>query len=260
MRKLIAGLKILGLALNCIFAIPFQKIVLLFAKGKAAYFMPQLWHKITCRVLGLKFEVIGKPETKKQVFFVGNHLSHFDIFILGSLIRASFVAKEELAHWPLIGTLSRLQQTAFISRSAGQAAKVRNNVQGMIDNGRNIILFPEGTSTRGDTVLDFKSTLFSLPLQYADKGLYIQPFTLRLISVDGKPASSPALKDLYAWDRDNTIEIGPHIWNFAQTRGATLQVIFHPLVAITPGEDRKALAKRIYEIVAAPLEQSVVAV
>ena len=256
MRKIVAGLKLALMGLLSVLTIPIQMLILLFAKGKIAYFIPQFWHSVTCRLLGLKIEILGKPETGKQVFFVGNHLSHFDIFILGSQIRASFVAKEDLGRWPVIGFLCRLQQTAFISRASGQATAVRNNIQGMIDAGKSIILFPEGTSTRGETVLDFKSTLFSLPLQYADKGLSIQPFTLRLLSVNGQKADTKDLKDLYAWDRDNPIEIGPHIWNFAQTKGARVQVIFHPLVPVIPGEDRKLLTRRVYEIVAAPLEQN----
>lgn len=255
MRKLIAGLKLAGMGLVSLLTIPPQFLIMALTKGKAAYYLPQLWHKTVSKILGLKVEFIGAAISDQQVFFVGNHLSHFDIFILGSKIRASFVAKEELGKWPFIGMLCRLQQTALISRASGQASQATNSVKNMIDLGKSIILFPEGTSTRGDSVLDFKSSLFSLPLDYADKGLKIQPFTIRLLTVNDKPADTIELKDLYAWDRDNQIEIGPHIWNFAHTTGATLQVIFHSVVTIDPAEDRKILARRVHEIVSAPLEQ-----
>ena len=187
-------------------------------------------------------------------FFVGNHLSHFDIFVIGWL-KASFLAKEEIATWPVFGFLTKLQQTAFISRSAKDAAKVKNNVDAMIDEGKNLIMFPEGTSTRGDTVLDFKSSLFSLALAHADRGFVLQPFTIILHKVDGRKSDTQELKDLYAWDRDNPIDIGPHIWNFAQTKGAELELVFHDPVEIAPGEDRKALARRIQQIVAQPIDK-----
>lgn len=254
MRELASIIKLSAFAIWCLIAIPFQAIVLKFAKGKTSYVIPQFWHKYVCRIFGLNFEIIGKPVKKRQVFFVGNHLSHFDIFILGSIIRASFVAKDDLAKSPVVAFFCRLQQTAFISRSSGQASAVRNNIQEMLDKGKSIILFAEGTSTRGETVLPFKSSLFSLPLAYAEKGLQIQPFTIKLLEVDGKPADSKELRDLYAWDRDNPIEMAPHIINFCQTRGARLQVIFHAPVTVIPGEDRKILAARIQEIVASPLE------
>ncbi|PZP55443.1 MAG: 1-acyl-sn-glycerol-3-phosphate acyltransferase [Micavibrio aeruginosavorus] len=260
MRKLMALLKFAAMALVSIATIPFQALILLFAKGKASYFIPQFWHKMISCILGLETEFIGKPVAETQVFFVGNHLSHFDIFILGSRIRASFVAKDDLAKWPVIGFLCRLQQTAFISRSSGQASKARNNIRSMLDRGKNIILFPEGTSTRGETVLDFKSSLFSLPLEYAEKGVVIQPFTIKLIEVDGVPAQCTDLRDLYSWDRDNPIDMGPHIWNFAQTKGAKLQIIFHDPVMVQTGEDRKSLSQRLQEIVASPLVQSPAAV
>lgn len=255
MRYLLGFLKLLAILLVSLILIPMQHLTLLFAKGKNAYILPQLWHKAASRIFGLQFTVQGKLISDRQVFYVGNHLSHFDIFILGGLIPASFVAKEDLAKWPVVSLLCRLQQTAFISRSSGQASQVQNNIRDMIDQGKTIILFPEGTSTRGETVLDFKSSLFSLPMEYADRGLQIQPFTIKLLDVDHQPAVSQELQDLYAWDRDNPISMGLHIFNFVKLRGgARLQIIFHPPVPIEPGEDRKILARRIQEIVAAPLE------
>lgn len=248
-------LKLTALAIATLIAIPLQSLVLVFSKGPASYFIPQLWHKILTRIFCLKLDVVGKPATRGQFFYVGNHLSHFDIFILGGLIRGSFVAKDDLEKSPVVKFLSDLQQTIFISRSSGQASTVTQEVSKKVETGNSIILFPEGTSTRGETVLDFKSALFSLPLLFADKGLRIQPFTINLLKVDGKPADTKALRDLYAWDRDNPIELGPHVVNFTQLKGAELQIIFHEPVPITPGEDRKALARRIQEIVAAPLEQ-----
>lgn len=256
MRYLIAFLKLFSILLMSLALIPVQCIVLLFAKGTSAYTIPLAWHWLQCRIFELKIDVIGTPSRKDHVFYVGNHLSHFDIFILGSLLRASFVAKEDLGKWPVVGFLCRLQQTAFISRDTRQAAVVRNNIKSMIEDGKNIILFPEGTSTRGDTVLDFKSSLFSLPLEYAGRGLKIQPFTIRILEVDGTSAQTKELKDMYAWDRDNPISMGAHMMNFIKLRGARLQVIFHPVIVLNPEEDRKILSKRVWNIVASPLVQS----
>lgn len=242
------------MALVSLALIPCQLIVLAISKGKSAYFIPQLWHKAVCKILNLDVDFLGKPASGAQVFFVGNHLSHFDIFILGSRLRASFVAKDELAKSPVVHFFCWLQQTALISRSSGQAAKVSNNIRSMLDQGKNIILFPEGTSTRGLSVLEFKSSLFSLPLEYASKGVKIQPFTIKLLKVDGRTSSTKDLQDLYAWDRDNSIELGPHIINFTRLAGAKLQVIFHDIVIISPDEDRKELSQKIHKIVADPLD------
>ncbi len=256
MRTFLAFVKLALFAVWSLFCIPLQLAALQFTNGPGAYYVPVLWHAGVLKIFRLRVRVKGQPVTGKQVFFVGNHLSHFDIFALGSLIRASFVAKEEVGQWAGIGFLANLQQTAYISRASGQANVARNNIQRMIEDGKSIVLFPEGTSTRGTSVLDFKSSLFSLPLQFAGRGLVIQPFTILLREVDGKTADTKELQDLYAWDRDNPIGIGPHIWNFLLTRGAAIEIVFHPAVAMEKDEDRKVLANRVREIVAAPLEET----
>lgn len=251
-----SAFKLSLIALVSLLLIPCQMIVLAFTKGKAAYFIPRLWHRSVCKILGLNVEFIGTPANHSQIFFVGNHLSHFDIFILASKLKASFVAKEDLARSPVVHFFCKLQQTALISRSTSQAAKVSTDVKSMLDSGKDVILFPEGTSTRGESVLDFKSSLFSLPLEYASRGMKIQPFTIKLLKVDGKAAVTKELQDLYAWDRDNPIELGPHIVNFSHLKGADLQVIFHDIVTIAAEEDRKSLSQRIHRIVSAPLNSA----
>ncbi len=253
-------IKIFQLAAVTFLAAPAQYLIIKLTRGPISYIIPQLWHKSLTRIFGFKLNVVGKPSRKEQTLYVGNHLSHFDIFILGGFLRGSFVAKDDLAKSPVIKFLSNLQQTIFISRSSGQASNATNDIRGMIERGNNIILFPEGTSTRGESVLPFKSSLFALPLAYAGKGLQIQPFTINLIKVDGQIASTKELRDLYAWDRDNPIELGPHVLNFTRLSGAHLQIVFHEPVPITAGEDRKTLARRIQEIVASPLVQNPAAV
>jgi len=242
--------------LATLIVVPLQACLLCFTKGPKAYYIPRLWHASLARILGIKTEFTGSPVSDSQVFFVGNHLSHFDIFILGSKLRASFVAKSDLEKSPLINFLCKLQQTAFISRSSSEASKASHSIRNMLDEGKSVILFPEGTSTRGETVLDFKSTLFAVPIEYAERNLRIQPFTILVQSVDGKTHLTRELRDLYAWDRDNPIEMGAHILNFSKLKGARIKVVFHDPVTIHPEEDRKALAARIREMVASPLEQS----
>lgn len=235
-----------------------QCIVLLFHKGPGSYFIPQLWHRGIAAIIGLKVEITGKPISQQQTIFVGNHLSYLDIFALGSIIRASFVAKEEIAHWPVIGFLSSVQQTAFISRSGGHAKKVANSLAAMLKAGKGLILFPEGTSTDGRTILPFKSSLFSLVRDETHgRAIQVQPFTLVLIETDGKPlVGGPETplnggRDLYAWWGD--MEFAPHFWKFLTLSGAKLRIIFHPVIKPTPDQDRKTLAKLSWDQVAASL-------
>jgi 1-acyl-sn-glycerol-3-phosphate acyltransferase len=231
-----------------------QCIVLMFHKGPGSYYVPQLWHNGIAFIIGLKTEVRGEKFSSAQTIFVGNHLSYLDIFCLGSILRASFVAKEDIAHWPVIGFLSKVQQTAFISRSSDQAKKVANSLATMLAAGKGLILFPEGTSTHGRTVLPFKSSLFSLVRdETTGKALLVQPFTISILETDDKPLddTSTASRDLYAWYGD--MDFGPHFWKFLTCKGAKIQITIHPVLQPQPDQDRKILAKTTWNTVCSVL-------
>lgn len=232
--------------------VPAQIILLIFYRGPGAYYIPQFWHKGVCRIMGLKYEIVGTPDTSHQTIFISNHISDLDIPIIGSVIRASFVAKSEVASWPVLGWLARVQQTAFISRASKDAMKVKNALDTMLNEGKSLILFPEGTSHDGSTVLPFKSSLFSLVLQErpGKPALRIQPFTLQIIEREGRPIQDQADRDYYAYYGD--IEFGPHMWGFITGKGATIRLTFHPVITLTGTENRKDLAALTHKIVSQP--------
>ena len=233
-----------------------QCIVLLFHKGPGSYYVPQIWHNGIAFIIGLKTEVAGEPISKEQTIFVGNHLSYLDIFGLGSIMRASFIAKEDIAHWPVIGFLSKVQQTAFISRSSDQAKKVANSLSSMLAAGKGLILFPEGTSGLGRDVLPFKSSLFSLVAGNSGHPIPVQPFTIILARTDDRPLdeSSTASRDIYAWYGD--MDFAPHFWKFLTGKGAVIRIIFHPVIRPTQDLDRKTLARQTWETVSSGLSLS----
>ena len=96
------------------------------------------------------------------MLFAANHVSYLDITVLGSLLDASFIAKTEVAGWPLFGWLARLQRSVFIDRRARSTAHQRDSIAARLAAGEALILFPEGTSGDGNRLLPFKSALFSV--------------------------------------------------------------------------------------------------
>ncbi|MDC1172566.1 lysophospholipid acyltransferase family protein [Alphaproteobacteria bacterium] len=81
-------------------------------------FIPVLYHKLITKIIGLKIDRIGDISKDKKVLFVSNHLSYFDIIILGSLISGRFIAKSEVASWPIFGFLSKITRIIFIQRES----------------------------------------------------------------------------------------------------------------------------------------------
>jgi 1-acyl-sn-glycerol-3-phosphate acyltransferase len=238
----------------CALMVPPQIILLWFHKGPRAYTIPRLWHRGVCRICGLKVEIEGDPVTDRQVLYVSNHLSYLDIPVIGSFLKASFIAKEDIAHWPVIGFLSTVQQTAFISRSSSRAKHVKNALGDMLAEGKSLILFPEGTSSPGKEVLPFKSSLFALTMEKDASPLPIQPFTLSITAIEKAPPMNDTARNLYAWHGD--MDFAPHSWTFLKTKGATIRLTFHPPIIPAPHEDRKTVARLTWERVASTLPSS----
>lgn len=253
MKKLIATTKILAIVLWSMPILLIQSIILLFHKGPNAYLMPQLWHIGVCKIIGIKIVTVGKPVRDRQVIYVSNHLSYLDIPATGCFLRASFIAKDDIASWPVIGFLATIQQTAFISRSSSKAKKVANALEIMIKEGKNLILFPEGTSSNGEHVLPFKSSLFSIAQPKDMKSIAIQPFIIDLLDVDGAPLTHDS-RDLYAWYAD--MDFAPHIWEFMQKSGATVKLTFLDVIEPAPEQDRKELCRLIENQISSGLNPS----
>ena len=249
MRWMRALSKLLLLLVLVALIIPVQMLLLPF--DRIAWRTARAWHRAVARVLQVTVECVDLPLTHAQVAYVGNHLSYLDIFVLGSLVRGSFVAKAELRRWPLFGFLATLQRTIFVSRHRHDATRVTDQLHAALQSGRNLILFPEGTSSLGLEVLPFKSSAFSAIGSHASKGLRIQPFTLDLRSVDRYSVSSMHDSSIYAYC-GNAVLL-PHLWRFMQGRGATVRVTFHPALDKMITADRKQLARLAHARVASVL-------
>lgn len=252
MRSIIGALKLLAYGLWCVVMIPPQIVVISFTGGKAALFLPRIFHIVSCQLFGIKCIINGQPVKDRQVLFVGNHLSYLDIPAMGCHFYGSFIAKQDVAGWFLFGLLAKLSRTLFISRSRAQAAWTKTQFSLALEEGRPLVLFAEGTSSNGTQVLPFKSSLFESVLSHEGENIAIQPFTLRLEQVDGHPIRDEAERDIYCWYGD--MELEPHLWAFAKSRGVRLSLTFHEPENPQDYEGRKDLALACHARVAAGLD------
>jgi lyso-ornithine lipid O-acyltransferase len=252
MTSVKAGLRLFLLVFACLIAVLIQTPLLAFYRGPASYLVPMVWHKAARRIFGVKMIVEGKPVRGKQVIYVSNHLSYIDIPVLGSLVYASFVGRGDVAKWPGWGYFGRMQQTVYISRDRHEIIEARNSIQERIAERKNLVIFAEGTSSDGSKILPFKSGFFSLALENpTGRPLLVQPVTISLLEVDGKPVSDVA-RDLYAWHGDMTLP--PHIWRLAGLKGAKVLVRFHAPRDAAEYSDRKALCADCHNDVTRGLE------
>ena len=165
---------------------------------------------------------------------VSNHLGYLDILVLGAITPAVFVAKHEVRSWPVFGWFARLAGTVFVRRERRiGATRATAEIKQALNNGALLALFPEGTSSGGETVLPFKSALLA-PATKRNQPL--SAGFIRYALEDGSVA------DEVCYWRDMTLV--PHLINLLGKGGISARVSF---VQIQEGfGDRKELARRLH--------------
>jgi lyso-ornithine lipid O-acyltransferase len=210
--------------------------------------LPRFYHRWCCHILGLRVHALGIPIARRPVLFVVNHISYIDIEVLGSLVEGSFVAKAEVAGWPLFGWLARLQRSVFVDRRMRSTARQRDAISERLKAGDALILFAEGTSGDGNRVLPFKSALFSAA-QATGNGpsVMVQPVSLAYTRIDGMPIGR-LYRPFVAWYGD--MAMAPHLWRMLGLGSIEAVVEFHPPTAYADCGSRKALAEYCYARIA----------
>ena len=129
------------------------------------------------RIAGARVEKIGVP-LRKDVFYVANHLSWIDILALGGASGTAFIAKAELATAPLVGWLAGLNRTVYVKREnrLGVAEQI-NELRAALEENWAITVFPEGTTTDGQSLLPFKTPMLRV-LEPPPPGVMVQPVLL----------------------------------------------------------------------------------
>lgn len=196
------------------------------------------YHRLVCRVLGIRVETYGRPPVEGPLLIVSNHVSWLDIVVLSAVAPVSFVAKKEVASWPFFGSLARLQRTVFVDRERRHATgNSRNDMQARLRAGDILVLFPEGTSSDGRRVLPFKSSFFGA----ADiDGVLVQPVSIAYRGQRNLPMNR-RLMPSYAWYGD--MDLAPHLLQALATGPIEVAVICHPPLSLSGELTRKALAR-----------------
>ena len=218
---------------------PVQAIGLVLRQRWVATF-PRFYHRCCCRILGLRVRRIGRPTAVRPALFVANHISYLDIIIFSSLIAGSFVAKREVARWPLFGQLAKLQRSVFIDRQVRSTVQQRDSIAGRLAAGDALILFPEGTSGDGNRVLPFKSALFSVADHSATGPVTVQPVSIAYTRVNSMPIGR-RYRPLFAWY--GAMAMAPHLWRVLGLGTIEVVVEFHPATTLAACGSRKMLAR-----------------
>jgi 1-acyl-sn-glycerol-3-phosphate acyltransferase len=193
----------------------------------------QRWCRFACRVVGIR--VTTRGSMPQSGILVSNHLSYLDIIVFSSIQPCAFVAKRDVAAWPLFGWLARAAGTIFVDRERRLAsADVVDLVRDAITGGSLVVLFPEGTSSDGSTVLPFKSSLLESAVQLRCP---VAAATIEYALDDGSVAD-----EVCYW---RNMTFGPHLLNLFFKREIRAKCAFS-LAKIRAG-NRKEIARELRE-------------
>ena len=219
------GLAFLDFIVNVMFA---RKVPLTRARA--------MWLQQTCRrvLRVLSMEVTTRGPIPTKGLLVSNHLSYLDILVLGATTPVVFISKSEVKRWPVFGWFAVLGGSLFVQRNKrSDVARLNQELAQILDNGALVVLFPEGTSSNGQQILPFKSSLLE-PVASLE-----HPVSAACISYsldDGDPGI-----DVCYW---GDMTLAPHLLNLFSKPRIGARVAFSQLEPSS--NSRKELARDLH--------------
>jgi 1-acyl-sn-glycerol-3-phosphate acyltransferase len=223
------------------------QIMLLRTNRRWARHFPHWYHRRVCRLLGIRIRLHGEVASDRPVLLVSNHVSWLDITVLSAVAPVSFVAKSEVATWPFVSWLAKLQRSVFIERERrGSVADTARTVTDRLRSGDHIVLFAEGTSSDGNRVLPFRTSLFAAAkprgteAEALQRGIAVQTLAIAYTHLHGLPLGR-ARRPSVAWYGD--MDMASHAWSVFKQGPLDVGIRVGPPIDLADFADRKALAR-----------------
>lgn len=224
---------------------PVQELLLRSGSRRARTF-PHWYHRQVCRLLGIRINIVGEVARDRPVLLVANHTTWLDIPVLSAVAPVSFVAKKEVGSWPFVSALARLQRTVFVDRTRRTAVgATAGEIVSRLADGDTIVLFAEGTSSDGNRVLPFMTSLFAAAKPSAGEAnaapdAVVQTLSAVYTRLHGLPLGR-ADRPSVAWYGD--MEMRGHAWEVLKAGPLDVEIRIGAPVPLSSFVDRKQLAR-----------------
>ena len=211
----------------------------------AARRIPLWFCRSLLRLLKVRVVVEGRRAGGRPVLVAANHVSWIDILALGAIEPFCFLAKSEIAGWPILSAFAQVQGTVFVDRSRRRLLpKVNGEIAARLLAGRPVLLFPEGTTVAPPEPARFLTSHFAaardaLRLAPAGAHVAVQPVAIAY--------SSPAA----AWIGDD--DLASHLWRTLRAPPLRCAITFGAAFPFEAGTDRKAMGRHVRAAVVAML-------
>jgi 1-acyl-sn-glycerol-3-phosphate acyltransferase len=214
---------------------------------KAARRFPHWYHRQVCKLMGVRLTIEGQVMSDRPVLLVSNHTSWLDIPVLSAVAPVSFIAKREVSRWPFVSALARLQRTVFVDRERrGAVGDTTNEIMARLAQGDTVVLFAEGTSSDGNRVLPFKTSLFGAAKPSGKVGAQTHDAVVQTLSIvytrlHGVPFGR-ADRPIVGWYGD--MEMQSHAWQLLKAGPLDARIRIGDPIPLDSFADRKDLARK----------------
>jgi 1-acyl-sn-glycerol-3-phosphate acyltransferase len=237
-------MKTFKIILHILLVVPLCLLIFISTKNQQDRII-RFWCKRLLSIFEISVEVTGLESNlvnQKKYLMVANHISWMDIIVIQSIKPCIFVAKSDVASWPLFGWVAQMTGTIFIKRDKISDIKkaLKKMKRRLIK--RSVCIFPEGTSTNGRYLLPFKSNLFQSSI---DTQKSILPLCLRYEQKNIYTDKTAFVDDMSLLDSIIKIK-----------QEKDIRVVVEILQPIRPRYNRKELASYIQEIIRKNLSQN----
>ncbi len=211
---------------------------------RIAGYLQMVFHRLLLWVFGIHVHVKGEPSRERPLLIAANHASWIDISAYSAVMPLSFVAKREVGTWPMIGFFARLQRSVFVDRTRrGATASQADDIGRRLADGDVIVLFAEGTTSDGNQVLPFRSSLFGAARAALDAAgvdaVHVQPVAIAYTHMRGLPLGRNG-RSILSWMGDQ--DLVPHAKDVLAAADFDVTIVFGEPISFDRSTDRKKVA------------------
>jgi 1-acyl-sn-glycerol-3-phosphate acyltransferase len=218
--------------------------------------------RIVALICNIKFKRRGKISDARPLLIVGNHISIFEFVTMPSAFGGNFFAKKEMKKIPLVGWAAKKMGVIYINRNPSAAKQEIERIDKNLSTATwPFVIFPEGTTTNGAYVKQFKSAMFNViepQLQGESKNpITVQPLVMHYRTKSGEKISDEDMAEhfaMFAPDKQDVVVPFIHerewfrqIWHMCAIGGFTVELEFLPPQDLTGITNRKQLAEVLYK-------------
>jgi 1-acyl-sn-glycerol-3-phosphate acyltransferase len=210
--------------------------------------IPTFYHRLVCRIVGVRITPRGRPIEERPLLIVANHTSWLDISVITAVAPVVFVAKHDVAAWPIFGLLARLQRSVFVNRARRhKTPDVNSEIARRLADGDPVVLFGEGTSSDGNRVLAFRTALVgsardTIAQARKIKRVWIQPLSVAYTALLGLPLDRKS-RCCVAWY--GAASLLPHLRQLVARGAIDVTLSWGDPISFDESSDRKAVTAQL---------------